>query len=416
MTSCPQPKTQTSLCPYFPTCGGCDFLDLEEEKYRNLKQESLGNTLGQYLHVTLSQCSNVTPNVTLSQYSNVTLSLSKGVLPSEPKHTLRQAQGDIGVLAQGDGKIEWIWIEPHSRRKVTFQIDRENNLGFFTKKTNSIIKIDSCFVAEKTISDFIFTLQNFLKSQERNIFTQVTATLFDNALSLVFSIKKELNFVQERKLTDFAKSENLNISCSLKNQIAPIFQVRKNQIFYPNFKIELDSNIFIQATKSGLRHIIEICRATLRQAQGDGGFLKVIDLYAGFGAYSFGIIDLVKNITAVEGDKNMVDSINKNAAINNLSGKIKGEVQDLFSSPVLARDLNHFDLVIINPPRNGASPQIIEITKSKIKKLIYVSCNPQSFGRDAKILIDSGFKITKLYALDQFYATKHLEVIGIFEK
>ncbi len=366
MISCPPPRESSSFncthknsgrgfvnpsppsCPYFPTCGGCDFLDLSEKEYRELKQKTLA------LEAT------------------------------------------------------WIWIPPHSRRKVTFQIDNKNQLGFFTKKTNSIIEINNCFVAEKNISNFIPTLQNFLKNQEQNIFTQISATLFDNGLDLIFFIKKEMNFVQTQKLIEFAKSQNLNISYILKNNVTPLLQVRKNQIFYPDFKIELDSDIFLQATKQGLESIIKILRSEVAP--------KVIDLYSGFGAYSFAISDLVKNILAIEGDKKMVDLINKNAIANNLHQKVKGQVQDLFNNPVTTKELNQFDIAIINPPRNGASPQIKEIAKSKIKKLIYVSCNPQSFARDAKILIDSQFKIIKLYALDQFYATKHLEVIGVFKK
>jgi 23S rRNA (uracil1939-C5)-methyltransferase len=53
---------------------------------------------------------------------------------------------------------------------------------------------------------------------------------------------------------------------------------------------------------------------------------------------------------------------------------------------------------------------------SPLKNLIYVSCNPESFKRDAKILIDAGFKIKNLTAIDQFYATKHLELVAIFQK
>ena len=144
--------------------------------------------------------------------------------------------------------------------------------------------------------------------------------------------------------------------------------------------------------------------------------MRVADIYAGFGAYSFAVSHLVKKITAFEGDEKMVDLINKNAAANNLANKISAECHDLFLNPIRAKELKNFDLVIINPPRNGAAPQVLEISKSVVKNLIYVSCNPQSFAHDAKILIDAGFQIKNLTALDQFYSTKHLELIAIFQK
>ncbi len=366
MTSCQSPNSKitsphTSPCPYFFDCGGCDFLDLEEKDYQKLKQKDIE-----------------------AHYSDV----------------------------------DWIWVGPHSRRRINLQVDRKNELGFFGKKSNRIIEIENCFVAEAEISALILPLKKFLKSQEQNLFTQVTVTLFDNGLDLIFGVKKELNFTQTQKIIAFAKENNLNVSCRVKDHLAPIFQMRQNQILYPDFKINLGSDTFIQATKPGLTSITKIIRDFLTASFFKGGSpqLRVADIYAGFGAYSFAIQDLVKSVLAFEGDEKMVESISKNAAANNLAHKIKAEVCDLFSNPVSKRELKNFDLAIINPPRNGASPQVLEISKSELKNVIYVSCNPSSFARDAKILIDSGFKIQKLTALDQFYSTKHLELIAIFTK
>jgi 23S rRNA (uracil1939-C5)-methyltransferase len=347
---------KNSPCPYFTDCGGCDFLDLSEETYRQLKKKTLQEN-----------------------YQNVS----------------------------------WIWVGPHSRRKINLQIGAKNQIGFFSKKSKNIAEIESCFVAEKEISDLIFVLKNFLKTQEQNLFTQISATLFDNGLDLIFSAKKDLNFSQTQKLLAFAQEKNLNISCRIKDRVAPIFIKRKNQIFYPDFKIDLGSEIFIQATKKGLESIIEIIRNFLVHNK---NIKNIIDIYAGFGAYSFAVIDLVKSISAFEGSEEMVNAINKNAASNDIANKLRAEVCDLFSSPIHRRNLAKFDLAIINPPRNGASPQVIEISNSLLKNVIYVSCNPESFARDSKILIDADFKITHLVALDQFYSTNHLELIAIFEK
>lgn len=342
-----------SPCLYFSKCGGCDFLDLAEEDYKKLKQRELGED------------------------------------------------------------ADWIWVGPHSRRKIILQIGRKNEVGFFAKKSKNIVEVESCFVAEKEISDIIFLLKNFLKNQEQNLFTQIVVTLFDNGLDLVFFATKEPSFVQTQKIISFAKEKNLNVSYKIKNHLAPIFRARQNQIFFDGLKIDVDSDVFIQATKSGLCSITSIVRNFLIANK---NIRNVADIYSGFGAYSFAILDLIKSVSAFEGDAKMVEMINKNAAASNLSQKIKAEICDLFSSPIVKRNLKEFDLVIINPPRNGATPQILEISNSSLQNVIYVSCNPQSFWRDAKIMIDSGFKIKKLFALDQFYATKHLELIAIFTK
>lgn len=354
MTSCRTIKN--SSCPYFVGCGGCDFLDLSEEDYQKLKQNS---------------------------------------------------------LKENYTKPNWIWVGPHSRRKINLQIGPKNQIGFFAKKSKNLAEIESCFVAEKEISDLILPIKNFLKTQDQNLFTQISITLFDNGLDLVFTAKKDLNFSQTQKLLGLGQEKNLNISCRVKDRVAPIFIKRKNQIFYPDFKIDLGPEIFIQATKKGLGSIVAIIRNFLEQNK---NIKNIVDIYAGFGAYSFAVIDLAKSVSAFEGDAEMVKSINKNAALNDLAHKLRAEVCDLFASPIHKRELHHFDLAIINPPRNGASPQVLEISKSTLKNVIYVSCNPESFARDSKILIDSGFRITNLTALDQFYSTKHLELIAVFEK
>ena len=346
-------KSEDIPCPYFSKCGGCDFLDLAEADYKKFKQ---------------------------SEY------------PLD---------------------AEWIWVGSGSRRKIILQVGRKNEVGFFEKKSKSIVEIDRCFVAEKEISAAILLINNFLKHQEQNLFSQVSLTLFDNGLDLIFTVEREPNFTQIQKIIAFAKEQNFNASYKIKNHLTPIFLSRKNQIFFPDFRIDLGSEIFIQATKSGLHNIVAIIRKFLSEHQ---NIKNVADIYAGFGAYSFAIQDLVKSISAFEGDQKMVDSINKNSAANNLSHKIKSTVCDLYTNPISKRDLAKTDLVIINPPRNGASPQVSEIAKSQVENVIYVSCNPQSFTRDSKILIDSGFKIQKLFALDQFYSTKHLELVAIFTK
>ena len=321
------------------------------------------------------------------------------------------------LLGKFCSNIDWIWIGAHSRRKVTFQIDGKNHLGFFAEKSHNVVEIDEDPLAEKEISQLIPCLKNFLKNQEQNFYTQAMVTLFDSGLDVILTATKTLDFSQAKKLTDFAKSQNFNISLRVKNNITPIFLTRKNQIFYSNFKIDLDSDIFIQATKAGLESIIKIIQSTIQAplSRGVGG-LHVADIYAGFGAYSFAIQDLVKSISAFEGDEKMVALISKNVAANNLGNKIKSEMRDLFVNPLTKKELNKFTLAIINPPRNGAAPQVSEISKSALKNLIYVSCNPESFARDATTLINSGFKILTITALDQFYSTKHLEVVGVFQK
>ena len=103
------------------------------------------------------------------------------------------------------------------------------------------------------------------------------------------------------------------------------------------------------------------------------------------------------------------------AAIKQYNLKNKQVIcQDLYRYPVNAEELSKYNLAIIDPPRNGASPQIEEIIRSKIKIVMMISCNVDSFIRDAKLLIKGEYILKELTPIDQFHWNKHLELSAIF--
>lgn len=351
-------KIESSNCRFFPACGGCAYLHLDKEEYQRTKIEGL--------------------NLVLKN------------MPID----------------------DFFWIGPQTRRRIILQIDVKNNLGFFAKASKSMVAVDACYIAKKEISDFIPVLQKFIKTLEENLLTQITVTQFDNVIDVIFSLQRELNFTQVQKITEFARSNKINVSSRVKNNLAPIFRFK---IPCSPFDLELDSAVFLQATKEGADKIISIINDFIENKFKDKKIFAA-DIYGGFGSYSFAIADHVKEIEVFEGDEKMVQLIARNSLTKSLSSRVKGQLRDLFFLPLTAKELEKFDLVIINPPRNGAGPQALEIAKSKLQNLIYVSCNPQSFARDAKILLDGGFKIGKITAIDQFYGSAHLELVAEFTR
>ena len=93
-----------------------------------------------------------------------------------------------------------------------------------------------------------------------------------------------------------------------------------------------------------------------------------------------------------------------------------GAKRDLFKNPLSVKMLNTYDVIIMDPPRAGALAQTKLIAESNVKKVIYVSCNPITLRRDAKILTTAGYKITDTAAFDQFVGTDHWELAVVFEK
>ncbi len=93
-----------------------------------------------------------------------------------------------------------------------------------------------------------------------------------------------------------------------------------------------------------------------------------------------------------------------------------GAKRDLFKHPLTVGMLNNYDCVVMDPPRAGAMAQCRELVKSDVRRVIYVSCNPVTFSRDADILTRGGYKMTELIPVDQFVGSHHWELFSVFDK
>jgi 23S rRNA (uracil1939-C5)-methyltransferase len=91
-------------------------------------------------------------------------------------------------------------------------------------------------------------------------------------------------------------------------------------------------------------------------------------------------------------------------------------MRDLFRRPLVPQELRDFDAVVFDPPRQGAQAQVERLAASKIPVVVAVSCNVQTFARDAKILIDGGYKIDGVTPVDQFRHTPHIELVARFKR
>lgn len=338
--------------------------------------------------------------------------------------TLDSSKIKIPQLAEGDlnfwyEKIEFNWLPKNSRRRVSLHIDLHHNLGFFAPKSHQLQTVLSYDLAEDAVNAIIAPLSKLVKTLEAGLLSKAVITSFENGVDLFLICKKRPKQLQLRKIFDFAQRHNLNCSYCFERLVLPVLILRKNLVQVGKIKLEVASDVFLQATKSGLSAIISRLEAQIREQN----FLpkKIADLYAGFGTYSFALQSLRNETSdlqfvAFEGDKNMVEIARRNAVEMGLNAKIIAKCRDIATTALLAKELQEFDAAIINPPRIGAAPQIYEIAKSTLPVLHYVSCNPQSFVRDAAILLKNGFFLENLSAIDQFHSTSHLELVALFSR
>ncbi|MFG1359406.1 class I SAM-dependent RNA methyltransferase [Xanthobacter pseudotagetidis] len=174
-------------------------------------------------------------------------------------------------------------------------------------------------------------------------------------------------------------------------------------------RVELPPAAFLQATAEG--------EARLAAAVADGvaGAKRVADLFAGIGTFALRLAEGAR-VHAVEGNAPAVAALLKAArATAGLKG-VEGEARDLFRRPLLPEELSAFDAVVIDPPRQGAEAQARQLAAAKVGRVVYVSCSATTFARDARALIDGGFRLGGVTPLDQFRYSPHVELVGVFER
>jgi len=150
-------------------------------------------------------------------------------------------------------------------------------------------------------------------------------------------------------------------------------------------------------------------------ADAAAGASRIADLFCGAGTFTFRLAELAPVYAADAGGAAVGALAAARATAPGLKA-IVAETRDLARRPVLAEELKKTDVVVFDPPRAGAAEQAAELARSAVPRVIGVSCNPATFVRDARILIDAGFRLTRVLPVDQFLWSPHVELVGVFER
>jgi len=173
-------------------------------------------------------------------------------------------------------------------------------------------------------------------------------------------------------------------------------------------RVVLPPGAFLQATLAGeaalAALVLEHC----------GSAKSVADLFAGVGPFALRLAEGAK-VMAADNDEDAVAALRAAAKTPRLK-PITVERRDLFQRPFLARELAGLDAVVFDPPRQGAEKQARALAASQVPIVIAVSCNPATFARDARILADGGYRLTRVTPVDQFLYSAHVELVGRFER
>ncbi|WP_425996177.1 class I SAM-dependent RNA methyltransferase [Caulobacter sp. DWR1-3-2b1] len=304
---------------------------------------------------------------------------------------------------------------PASRRRVALHARGGKGgvrLGFKERRSWNLVKIEECPVSDPRLVAAFPALarlaQPFLEHPKSapTLHVTLTATGLDIDITGVEAKSGGLS-ADARMVAAMAASEGDFARVTLAGEV--VYMDRQPLVKLGPALVALSPGSFLQAVPQAEKAMVAFA---VEAAQGAS---KIADLYCGAGTFTFRLAE-VAAVHAADASAPAISALK--AAIGGAPGlkPITAEARDLVRRPVLTMELTKTDVVVIDPPRAGAFEQTVEIANSKVARVVSVSCNPATFARDARMLVDAGFKLEKVLPVDQFVWSPHIELVGIFSR
>jgi 23S rRNA (uracil1939-C5)-methyltransferase len=174
-------------------------------------------------------------------------------------------------------------------------------------------------------------------------------------------------------------------------------------------QLVLPPGAFLQATAAGEANLARLVEAYC------AGASSVADLFCGVGPFGLRLAERAR-VTAADNNADAIMALRRAAAGTHGLKPVAAQVRDLFRSPFVPAELKQFDAVVFDPPRQGAEAQARELAASIVPVVVAVSCSPTTFARDARILVDGGYRLVRVTPVDQFLYSAHVEVVACFKR
>ena len=304
---------------------------------------------------------------------------------------------------------------PHTRRRVALharRIGREVVVGFKGRRSWGVEAITTCVIADPAIVAALPALARlaapFLEHPKSAPILHVTVT--DSGLDVdVTGIEAKsggLSFDARVRAADRAREADL-ARLTLAGEL--LYGARLPVVRFGGVNVPLPPGGFLQAAPAAEAAMSAAVVAAVNGAD------RVADLFCGAGTFTFPLAER-SGVLAIDGSAEAIKALLAGRAGVPALKPIQAEVRDLFRRPLLAMEMKKLDAVVFDPPRAGAELQAREIGASKVPLAVAVSCNPQTFARDAASLIGAGFALTSVLPVDQFLWSAHVELVGVFRR
>jgi len=331
----------------------------------------------------------------------------------EKEHILKETMSRIGGMH--DAPLEPIVSSPKEfgfRNKVTLSAwfyKGQWHLGYNQKGSTRKVPIESCPISEEIVDKTITKISDVLSSLGDPHFPLDKIHISSNGVKSQITLvpvhnrKGDTLKTLHRHLKRHEETENVSIA----------------GIGETGFEFSILGNKFITTPSAFTQvnsSINELMINTVLEWAELNENTTVLDLYSGIGNFSIPLARASKEVLGVEISKNSVKLANKNAELNSVKNIVFQNASSEDAITILNDQEEKFDLVVLDPPREGAKEIIDGLVKLDTEKIIYVSCDPATLARDLKKLDVLGYKVVKIRPFDMFPQTFHIESITMLSK
>ena len=344
---------QEPPCRHFPECGGCQLQHADDDAYRGYLVSRVETALAQHELITDIREPHLSP--------------------------------------------------PNSRRRATLRalkVGQGAVVGFNAEKSHRIVDMRECHILRPELFALVDPLRQLLgRLLEPRHVAEVQLTVVDQGPDVLLKGVRAEGLQGIEALTSFAMEQRLaRLSLDRGLGAETVYEPELATITLSGTRIGFPVGSFLQATEDGEAALVAAVReaATGRSA----------DLFAGLGTFALA----AGASYAAEASRDAA------AAFKRAASAMTVEHRDLYRRPLDAMELAAFDSVILDPPRAGAAEQAAALAASTVARIAYVSCNPATFARDARMLADGGYRLAWLKPVGQFRWSTHVELAAAFNR
>jgi 23S rRNA (uracil1939-C5)-methyltransferase len=346
---------QVPPCRHFPECGGCQLQHADDEAYRDYLVSRIETALAQHSLATEIREPHLSP--------------------------------------------------PRTRRRATLRALRVSAgavVGFNAEKSHRIIDMRECYILRPELFALVQPLRELLSDllkPQRS--AEIQPALIDQGADVLLKGIAADGLTAIEQLTAFAGTHGLaRLSIDQGLGAETLYEPEPATVTLSGVLVSFPVAGFQQATEDGEAVLID----TVREATADAA--RTADLFAGLGTFALA----TRASYAAEASRDAA------AALKRAAPAIRVEHRDLYRRPLDSSELSKFDAVVVDPPRAGASEQVAALASSAVGRIAYVSCNPATFARDARTLVDGGYMLEWIKPIGQFRWSTHVELAALLSR